>query len=77
MRMMTTPKPGDLLVLDRDASPQFAGRSLTVRVIRMTDRRSSVGGWGWAEVYVLDPRGDATGRREVFVHLAGLRPRES
>ncbi|WP_197004242.1 hypothetical protein [Longispora fulva] len=74
---MTTPKPGDLLVLDRDASPQFAGRALTVRVIRMTDRHSSVGGWGWAEVYVLDSRGDATGRREVFVHLAGLRPRKS
>ncbi|WP_018349639.1 hypothetical protein [Longispora albida] len=65
-------KPGDTFMLDGQVSVQFAGRRLPVRVIKMSARRSSVAGWGWAEVYVLDNRGNATERREVFINLAAL-----
>lgn len=67
------PKPGDVLLLDGRASVQFAGdRALVLRVIQVSER-PTYHGWCWLTGYALDRAGDAVGRREVFVQLAGLR----
>ncbi|MEU7980849.1 hypothetical protein AB0B63_20230 [Micromonospora sp. NPDC049081] len=72
--MNVRPRPGDLLVVDRAASVQFAGeRALRLRVVSVCDR-PTYDGWIWLTGYVLDRRGEATAKREVFVQLAGLRP---
>ncbi|MEU7618884.1 hypothetical protein AB0B27_22700 [Micromonospora rifamycinica] len=68
------PRPGELLIVDRAASVQFAGeRALRFRVV-------SVGeivpyrAWLWLTGYVLDRHDRAVARREIFVRLDGLRP---
>ncbi|WP_225853782.1 hypothetical protein [Micromonospora sp. AMSO31t] len=67
------PEPGDLLRIDGGASVQFAGdRALTFRVVSVCPRPAYTG-WVWLTGYVLDRRGQAVDRREVFVQLAGLR----
>ncbi|MEQ4300533.1 hypothetical protein ABNF97_03920 [Plantactinospora sp. B6F1] len=67
------PKPGEVLLLDRQASVQFAGdRTLVLRVINVSER-PTYHGWCWLTGYALDRDGQATDRREVFVQLAGLR----
>ncbi|MFF5054881.1 hypothetical protein ACFY1S_17045 [Micromonospora sp. NPDC000663] len=72
--MTAPPCPGDLLVIDGRASVQFAGdRALTFRVVCVSDQ-PTYQGWVWLTGYVLNRRGDATAKREVFVQLAGLRP---
>ncbi|MGA4728017.1 hypothetical protein ACPB67_11400 [Micromonospora taraxaci] len=71
--MTAHPSPGDLLVIDGRASAQFSGdRALTFRVVQVCDR-PTYEGWVWLTGYVLNRRGDATAKREVFVQLAGLR----
>ncbi|WP_329009469.1 hypothetical protein OG271_25045 [Micromonospora rifamycinica] len=71
--MNERPRPGDLLVVDRAASVQFAGeRALRLRVVSVCDR-PTYDGWLWLTGYVLDRRGEATAKREVFAQLAGLR----
>ncbi|MFY1615610.1 hypothetical protein [Micromonospora sp. WMMD736] len=71
------PSPGDLLIIDGRASVQFAGeRALTFRVVSVSDQ-PTYDGWVWLTGYVLDRRGDATARREIFVQLAGLTPAEN
>ncbi|MGS2618609.1 hypothetical protein ACVCAH_29370 [Micromonospora sp. LZ34] len=68
------PAPGDLLVVDGRASVQFAGsRALTLRVVSVADG-PAYPGWVWLTGYVLDHRGDAIAKREVYVQLTGLRP---
>ncbi|GGM51643.1 hypothetical protein GCM10011608_40710 [Micromonospora sonchi] len=72
--MSARPSPGDLLIVDRNASVQFAGdRALTFRVVSVSDR-PTYHGWIWLTGYVLNRRGDAIGKREIYVQLAGLRP---
>ncbi|MFC0505716.1 hypothetical protein [Micromonospora costi] len=67
------PKPGDLLRIDGRASVQFAGdRALTFRVVSVPDRQTYPG-WVWLTGYVLNRRGEATAKREIYVQLAGLR----
>ncbi|MET7749025.1 hypothetical protein [Micromonospora sp. NPDC005367] len=71
--MTARPSPGDLLVIDGRASVQFAGdRALTFRVVSMSNQ-PTYHGWIWLTGYVLDRRGEATAKREVYVQLAGLR----
>jgi hypothetical protein len=66
------PSPGDLLIIDDRASVQFAGgRALTFRVVSVSDQ-PTYQGWIWLTGYVLNRRGEATARREVYVQLAGL-----
>ncbi|WP_433341995.1 hypothetical protein [Micromonospora sp. CA-111912] len=68
------PSPGDLLTIDGRASVQFAGdRALTFRVVSVPDQ-PTYHGWIWLTGYVLDRRGLATAKRELYVQLAGLRP---
>ncbi|MFV2102962.1 hypothetical protein [Micromonospora sp. LOL_024] len=72
--MTARPAPGDLLRIDGRASVQFAGgRALTLRVVSVSDRHA-YDGWIWLTGYVIDRRGDATTKREIYVQLAGLRP---
>ncbi|MEO3747066.1 hypothetical protein [Plantactinospora sp. B5E13] len=63
-----------MLLLDRRASVQFAGdRALVLRVIGVSDK-PTYHGWCWLTGYAIDRAGNAVGRREVFVQVAGLRP---
>ncbi|MCW3816959.1 hypothetical protein ONA91_21155 [Micromonospora sp. DR5-3] len=71
------PEPGDLLRIDGRASVQFAGdRALTFRVVSVCDR-PTYAGWVWLTGYVINRRGYATAKREIYVQLAGLRPATS
>ncbi|MFV2022712.1 hypothetical protein [Micromonospora sp. LOL_023] len=66
------PKPGDVLVIGREASVQFAGgRGIRLRVISV-DRKQTYDGWVWVAGYVIDRDGDAADRREIFVQRRGL-----
>ncbi|MFI6822459.1 hypothetical protein ACIBJE_16115 [Micromonospora sp. NPDC050187] len=54
---------------------QFGGeRALTLRVVAVLDDRPTFDGWIWLAGYVLDAKGLATDRRELFVQFAGLHP---
>ncbi|OKI62413.1 hypothetical protein [Micromonospora sp. CB01531] len=67
------PEPGDLLRIDGRASVQFAGGcALTFRVVSVCDR-PTYAGWVWLTGYVINRRGNATAKREIYVQLAGLR----
>ncbi|WP_431882397.1 hypothetical protein [Micromonospora gifhornensis] len=71
--MSVRPSPGDLLLIDGRASVQFAGdRALTLRVVSISDRQT-YDGWIWLTGYVIDRRGNATTKREIYVQLSGLR----
>ncbi|MEW2475125.1 hypothetical protein AB0875_15165 [Micromonospora gifhornensis] len=71
--MTVRPSPGDLLRIDGRASVQFAGdRALTLRVVSVSDRHA-YDGWIWLTGYVIDRRGNATTKREIYVQLSGLR----
>jgi hypothetical protein len=68
-----TPRPGDVLIVDKHASVQFAaGRGLVFRVISVSQQPTYVG-WTWLTGYVLDEAGNAKERREIFVRTDGLR----
>lgn len=66
-----TLKPGELLLVDRRASVQFA-EPIWFRLIRHVPR-PTYEGWAWLDGYQLNGVGDAIERREIFVQLAGLR----
>ncbi|BCY06156.1 hypothetical protein [Actinoplanes sp. L3-i22] len=67
------PRPGDVLIVDRNASVQFGGECrLLFRVISVSNR-STYDGWAWIQGYSLNSAGDAIERREIFVRRAGLR----
>ena len=69
---MRAPQPGDLLRVDGRASVQFGGdRALTFRVVSVGTEVTHMG-WIWLTGYVLNSRGAATAKREIFVRLAGL-----
>jgi hypothetical protein len=73
-RLLRTPEPnpGDVLLIGAEASVQFAGdRRLTFRVISV-DRKPTYHGWVWLTGYVIDERGLAADRREIFVQRRGL-----
>lgn len=72
-RTSARPLVGDVLRIDERASVQFRGdRALLFRVTSVPEW-DTYDGWIWLTGYVLDERGTATERREVFVQLAGLR----
>ena len=67
------PRPGDVLIVDGQASVQFAGdRRLIFRVISVSTK-PTYQGWAWINGYVLDGSGAAIDRREIFVRHEGLR----
>jgi hypothetical protein len=68
------PEPGDVLLIGERASVQFAGdRGLILRLISPAGE-PTCDGWIWLTGYVLDRRGQAVAKREIYVQLAGLRP---
>ncbi|MFB9233997.1 hypothetical protein ACFFWC_00350 [Plantactinospora siamensis] len=73
---MTPPAPGECVLIDAAASVQFAGdRALVFRVVSI-GCTPTYHGWAWITGYVLDDRGMAREKREVYVYLPGLRPTE-
>jgi len=66
------PRPGDVLLVTRDASVQFL-EPILFRVIAVS-ARSAYDGWLWLSGYQLRPDGTATERRDIFVQADGLRP---
>ncbi|MEU8219324.1 hypothetical protein AB0C47_26575 [Micromonospora taraxaci] len=70
---MTDLKPGDLLLIGEACSVQFADdRELRLRLVSV-DPRPTYQGWVWLTGYVLNDKGLAVDKREVFVQQAGLR----
>jgi hypothetical protein len=68
------PKPGDVLLVDDQASVQFAGlRHLIIRVGKVREC-TTYQGWVWLRGYVLDRQGTAVEQREIFAKVAGLKP---
>ncbi|WP_308163751.1 hypothetical protein [Micromonospora sp. WMMB482] len=66
------PQPGDLLRVDGRASVQFdGGRALTFRVVSVGPEVPHTH-WIWLTGYVLNRRGVATAKREIFVQTTGL-----
>jgi hypothetical protein len=64
---------GTVLHIGRECSVQFAGtRALRLRLVSVDDK-PTYPGWVWLTGYVLDARGDATAKREVYVQRAGIR----
>ncbi|MEV1058757.1 hypothetical protein AB0I92_16000 [Micromonospora chalcea] len=67
------PQPGDLLRVDGRASVQFGGdRALTFRVVSVGPEMPHTD-WIWLTGYVLNRRGTATVKREIFVQTTFLR----
>jgi hypothetical protein len=66
-------RPGDVVELNRLVSVQFSS-PIMVRVTRVYDWVTTWDGWCWLSVYVLDERGDAVERRDVYVRLDALVP---
>ncbi|MET8524729.1 hypothetical protein [Micromonospora sp. NPDC005172] len=71
-QMHNQPRPGDVLLIGREASVQFTVNELIFRVIRV-DPRPTYDGWLWLHGYSLNPTGEAIEKREIFVQRAGLR----
>ena len=66
-------RPGDVYAVGRAASPQFAaGQDILFRVVAVPGW-PTYQGWIWLAGYVLDARGEAVVRREIFVRVDGLR----
>lgn len=66
-------RPGEVLAVGAAASVQFAGdRGFLIRVTQI-DKRPTYDGWLWLAGYVLDRRGEAVEKREIFVQRDGLR----
>ncbi|MGC4744488.1 hypothetical protein ACLQ28_02315 [Micromonospora sp. DT201] len=70
---MSALKPGDVLLIGEACSVQFAGaRALRLRLVSV-DPRPTYHGWVWLAGYVLNDKGLAVDKREVYVRRAGLR----
>ncbi|GGN99733.1 hypothetical protein GCM10010112_93770 [Actinoplanes lobatus] len=68
-----SPRPGEVLLVNGQASVQFAdGRRLVFRVISVSPK-PTYAGWAWLSGYVLDDAGRAIERWEIFVRKDGLR----
>jgi hypothetical protein len=72
-REVITPKAGDVLLIDDEASVQFAGlRCLIFRVAKVREG-ATYRGWVWLKGYAIDRDGCAVEQREIFVQLKGLK----
>jgi hypothetical protein len=66
-------RAGDVLLLGKEASVQFAGDRVLMLRLMSVDRNPTYQGWVWLTGYSLNEDGTATEKREVFVQLAGVR----
>ncbi|WP_422736556.1 hypothetical protein ACN263_23890 [Micromonospora sp. WMMD729] len=70
---MTAFEAGDLVLIGPECSVQFSGdRALRVRLVSI-GAADPYHGWVWLTGYVLDAKGMATDKREVYVRSAGIR----
>ncbi|MGC5286582.1 hypothetical protein [Micromonospora sp. DT231] len=70
---MAVVKAGDVVFVGPDCSVQFTGdRALLMRVMSIGED-DPYNGWVWIAGYVLDARGMATAKRELYVIESGLR----
>jgi hypothetical protein len=73
-----TVRAGDVVLVGRAASVQFAGRAGFAFRVACVDARPTYAGWAWLDGYQLDEAGRTVARRRIFVRRAGLvRPRPS
>ncbi|MGW4463032.1 hypothetical protein [Micromonospora sp. NPDC004704] len=66
------PEPGDVLRIGAAASVQFGGASAIVFRVTVVSKQPTYDGWVWLHGYVLDRKGEATEKREIFVQYDGL-----
>ncbi|KOX14996.1 hypothetical protein ADK66_03070 [Micromonospora sp. NRRL B-16802] len=65
-------KPGDVVLIGAACSPQFTGdRALRLRLV-LVGEVDPYNGWMWITGYVLDVKGLATAKRELYVMRAGI-----
>lgn len=67
-----TVRAGDVVLVGRAASVQFAGRAGFAFRVLDVDARPTYAGWAWLDGYQLDDVGRAVTRRRIFVRRAGL-----
>jgi hypothetical protein len=68
-----TVRAGDVVLVGRAASVQFAGSAgFAFRVVGI-DARPTYEGWVWLDGFQLDRQGRPVLRRQIFVREAGLR----
>ena len=67
------PHVGDVVFVGRAASVQFTGRGFNLRVIEVVPP-AAYSEFCWLYGYQLDPAGNATDRRDIYVRFTGLRP---
>jgi hypothetical protein len=68
------PRPGDIVIVGGRASVQFSGDRAIILRVTTVHGWPTYDGWVWLRGYVLDRRGEAVDRRDIFVQHAGLRP---
>nr|WP_067507326.1 hypothetical protein [Actinoplanes sp. TFC3] len=68
-------RAGDIVIVGRAASVQFAGSAGFAYRIVEVDARPTYDGWVWLDGFQLDRCGRAVLRRRIFVREAGLRRR--
>ncbi|MEU0550926.1 hypothetical protein [Micromonospora sp. NPDC005979] len=69
---MTAFKAGDVVLIGSECSVQFSGdRTLRLRLVSI-GAPDPYHGWVWLTGYVLDAKGMATDKREVYVRSAGI-----
>ena len=66
-------KTGDVVFIGPDCSVQFTGDRALIMRLRSIGEVDPYNGWVWVAGYVLDARGLATAKRELYVIRAGLR----
>lgn len=59
-------RPGDVVRLSGQDSPQFALQPILLRIVR-TEAASTSDEWEWLDGYQLDAVGEAVAKRRVFV----------
>lgn len=66
--------PGEIIRLGREASVQFGPRPILARFIRLmaAETARTARGWCWLEVFELNPTGEASYLREVYVQPDGI-----
>ncbi|TNH27277.1 hypothetical protein FHG89_18330 [Micromonospora orduensis] len=70
---MAAVKPGDVVFIGPACSVQFTGdRALLMRLVSLGEV-DPYNGWTWVTGYVLDARGMAKEKRELYIVKAGLR----
>ncbi|MCG5440666.1 hypothetical protein [Micromonospora foliorum] len=69
---MTGLNSGDVVLIGSACSVQFSGeRALRLRLVSIGSV-DPYDGWVWLTGYVLDAKGAATDKREVYVQRAGI-----